>query len=107
MQVIIFPIKSFLLSSHYDKRNHNNYYRDRGDRLRLVNTTLTMPVGSRVETVRTEASVFYLYFSLVQVLTNNLLFPGDIKMWNVTHHRLVASGVHVKMPYSRPPKAAL
>jgi len=51
-----------------------------GDRIRLVNTTLTM--GSRVESVRTE-------------------------VWNVTHHRLVASGVHIKMPPSQPLKAAL
>ena len=32
---------------------------------------------------------------------------ADIKIWNVTHHRLVASGVHVKMPPSQPLKAAL
>ena len=32
----------------------------------------------------------------------------DIKIWNVTRHRLVASGVHIKMPPSKPPpKAAL
>jgi len=51
-----------------------------GDRIRIVNTTLT--VGSRVESVRTE-------------------------IWNVAHHRLVASAVLVKMPASGPPKAVL
>jgi len=52
-----------------------------GDRIRLINTTLT--VGSRVESVRTE-------------------------VWNVTHHRLVATAVHVKMQGSQPrAKAAL
>ncbi|KAF8165770.1 HotDog domain-containing protein [Crassisporium funariophilum] len=51
-----------------------------GERLRLVNTTLTM--GSRVESVRTE-------------------------IWNATRHRLVASGIHIKMAPSPPPKAAL
>ncbi|KAH9482208.1 Acyl-coenzyme A thioesterase 13 [Psilocybe cubensis] len=46
-----------------------------GDRIRLVNTTMT--VGKRTESVRTE-------------------------IWNVTHHRLVASGVHIKMMPSKP-----
>ncbi|KAH8830891.1 hypothetical protein DL96DRAFT_1668547 [Flagelloscypha sp. PMI_526] len=41
-----------------------------GDKLRIVNTTLT--VGSRVVSARTE-------------------------IWNATHHRLVVSGIHVKM----------
>ncbi|KDR84291.1 hypothetical protein GALMADRAFT_237049 [Galerina marginata CBS 339.88] len=50
-----------------------------GDKLRLVNTTMT--VGKRIESVRTE-------------------------IWNDTHHRLVASGIHIKMMPS-PPKAAL
>ncbi|KAF9562480.1 hypothetical protein CPC08DRAFT_706687 [Agrocybe pediades] len=50
-----------------------------GERLRLVNTTMT--IGRRAESVRTE-------------------------IWNVTHHRLVASGVHIKMMPSQP-KAAL
>ncbi|KAG6902210.1 hypothetical protein C0995_003042 [Termitomyces sp. Mi166 len=52
-----------------------------GDRIRLVNTTLT--IGGRVLSARTE-------------------------IWNVTHHRLVASGVHIKMkPSSAPTKANL
>ncbi|KAF8165886.1 HotDog domain-containing protein, partial [Crassisporium funariophilum] len=41
-----------------------------GDRLRLVNTTLTL--GARAHSARTE-------------------------IWNVTHHRLVVSGTHIKM----------
>ncbi|KAG7090631.1 hypothetical protein E1B28_009733 [Marasmius oreades] len=41
-----------------------------GDKLRIVNTTMTM--GSRTMSVRTE-------------------------IWNATRHRLVASGVHIKM----------
>ncbi|KJA29602.1 hypothetical protein HYPSUDRAFT_31531 [Hypholoma sublateritium FD-334 SS-4] len=48
-----------------------------GEKLRLVNTTLT--VGKRAESVRTE-------------------------IWNVTHHRLVASGVHIKMLPSPAPQ---
>ncbi|KAJ3501718.1 hypothetical protein NLJ89_g9215 [Agrocybe chaxingu] len=51
-----------------------------GEKLRLVNTTLT--IGARTESVRTE-------------------------IWNVTHHRLVASGVHIKMMPSQPKPAAL
>jgi len=50
-----------------------------GDRLRLVNTTMTL--GSRAQSARTE-------------------------IWNVTHHRLVSSGVHIKMQPS-PPKPNL
>ncbi|KAF8076883.1 HotDog domain-containing protein [Lyophyllum atratum] len=50
-----------------------------GDRLRLVNTTMTL--GGRAQSARTE-------------------------IWNVTHHRLVSSGVHIKMQPS-PPKAHL
>ncbi|PPQ81653.1 hypothetical protein CVT24_002831 [Panaeolus cyanescens] len=46
-----------------------------GDRIRLVNTTLT--IGNRAESVRTE-------------------------IWNTTHQRLVASGVHIKMVPSAP-----
>ncbi|KAF8885788.1 hypothetical protein BD779DRAFT_658574 [Infundibulicybe gibba] len=46
-----------------------------GDKLRLVNTTMT--VGARALSARTE-------------------------IWNVTHHRLVASGVHIKMQPSMP-----
>ncbi|KAF9011743.1 hypothetical protein BDQ17DRAFT_1272058 [Cyathus striatus] len=46
-----------------------------GDQLRLVNTTLTL--GARAHSARTE-------------------------IWNVTHHRLVASGVHIKMQPSFP-----
>ncbi|KAF8163831.1 HotDog domain-containing protein [Crassisporium funariophilum] len=41
-----------------------------GDKLRLVNTTLTL--GARAHSARTE-------------------------IWNVTHHRLVVSGTHIKM----------
>ncbi|KAF8958526.1 HotDog domain-containing protein [Flammula alnicola] len=51
-----------------------------GEKLRLVNTTLT--VGKRAESVRTE-------------------------IWNITHRRLVATGVHIKMVPSPPPKPAL
>ncbi|KAG6875458.1 hypothetical protein C0992_003768 [Termitomyces sp. T32_za158] len=52
-----------------------------GDRIRLVSTTLT--IGGRVVSARTE-------------------------IWNVTHHRLVASGVHIKMkPSAGPTKANL
>ncbi|KAH9482185.1 Acyl-coenzyme A thioesterase 13 [Psilocybe cubensis] len=52
-----------------------------GDTLRIVNTTLT--VGARAHSVRTE-------------------------IWNVTHHRLVVSGTHVKMVPSLPkPKSNL
>ncbi|KAG5724081.1 Acyl-coenzyme A thioesterase 13 [Termitomyces sp. T112] len=52
-----------------------------GDRIRLVNTTLT--IGGRVLSARTE-------------------------IWNVTHHRLVSSGVHIKMkPSAGPTKASL
>jgi len=46
-----------------------------GDRLRIVNTTMT--VGSRAHSARTE-------------------------IWNLTHHRLVSSGVHIKMQPSQP-----
>ncbi|KAG6841294.1 hypothetical protein C0991_012464 [Blastosporella zonata] len=53
---------------------------DLGDRLRIVNTTMTM--GARALSARTE-------------------------IWNVTHHRLVSSGVHIKMKPSPPPKASL
>ncbi|KAK7470038.1 hypothetical protein VKT23_001474 [Stygiomarasmius scandens] len=50
-----------------------------GETLRIVNTSVA--VGSRVETARTE-------------------------IWSETHHRLVASGVHVKMtPTSLIPKS--
>ena len=78
---------------------------NRGDRIRLVNTTLT--VGSRVESVRTEASIIYFFYLQVSPI-KYFCFPwADIKIWNVTHHRLVASGVHVKMPPSQPLKAAL
>ncbi|KAG2013046.1 hypothetical protein CC2G_009984 [Coprinopsis cinerea AmutBmut pab1-1] len=51
-----------------------------GDRLRLINTSMSM--GKRTTSARTE-------------------------IWNVTHHRLVASGTHVKMMPSPPPKANL
>ncbi|KAF9480193.1 hypothetical protein BDN70DRAFT_877948 [Pholiota conissans] len=51
-----------------------------GEKLRLVNTTLT--IGKRAESVRTE-------------------------IWNVTHRRLVASGVHIKMLPSPPPPPKL
>jgi len=50
-----------------------------GDKLRIVNTTLT--IGARAHSARTE-------------------------IWNVTHHRLVVSGTHIKMAPSLP-KAAL
>ncbi|KAF5388333.1 hypothetical protein D9615_000806 [Tricholomella constricta] len=50
-----------------------------GDKLRLVNTTMTL--GARAHSARTE-------------------------IWNATHHRLVSSGVHIKMQPS-PPKANL
>ncbi|KAJ7938176.1 HotDog domain-containing protein, partial [Mycena leptocephala] len=46
-----------------------------GEKLRIVNNTMT--VGSRVMSARTE-------------------------IWNATQHRLVASGVHVKMRPSGP-----
>ncbi|PPR01588.1 hypothetical protein CVT26_013327 [Gymnopilus dilepis] len=46
-----------------------------GDKLRLVNTTLTL--GARALSARTE-------------------------IWNVTHHRLAVSGTHVKMAPSIP-----
>ncbi|KAG2073638.1 hypothetical protein BDR04DRAFT_1094596 [Suillus decipiens] len=46
-----------------------------GDKLRIVSTTLT--VGSRILSSRSE-------------------------IWNVTRHRLVASGVHIKMVPSEP-----
>ncbi|KAJ6619025.1 HotDog domain-containing protein [Mycena sp. CBHHK59/15] len=46
-----------------------------GDTLRIVNTTMT--VGARAMSARTE-------------------------IWNATHHRLVASGVHIKMQPSMP-----
>jgi len=49
------------------------------DKLRIVNTTLT--IGARAQSARTE-------------------------IWNVTHHRLVVSGTHIKMLPSFP-KAAL
>ncbi|KAF8802082.1 hypothetical protein BYT27DRAFT_7112891 [Phlegmacium glaucopus] len=49
------------------------------DKLRIVNTTLTL--GARAHSARTE-------------------------IWNVTHHRLVVSGTHIKMQPSLP-KAAL
>ncbi|TFK24722.1 hypothetical protein FA15DRAFT_669292 [Coprinopsis marcescibilis] len=51
-----------------------------GDRLRLVNTSMTL--GNRAQSARTE-------------------------IWNVTHSRLVASGTHIKMKPSAPPKANL
>ncbi|KAJ7482300.1 HotDog domain-containing protein [Mycena galericulata] len=47
-----------------------------GEKLRIVNTTLT--VGARALSARTE-------------------------IWNATQHRLVASGVHIKMQPSPPP----
>ncbi|EDR12638.1 uncharacterized protein LACBIDRAFT_292681 [Laccaria bicolor S238N-H82] len=46
-----------------------------GDRIKIVNTTLTL--GARAHSVRTE-------------------------IWNLTHHRLVASGTHIKMAPSKP-----
>ncbi|KAJ7682938.1 HotDog domain-containing protein [Mycena rosella] len=46
-----------------------------GEKLRIVNTTMT--VGARAMSARTE-------------------------IWNDTHHRLVASGVHIKMQPSAP-----
>ncbi|KAJ7145850.1 HotDog domain-containing protein [Mycena epipterygia] len=46
-----------------------------GEKLRIVNTTMT--VGARAVSARTE-------------------------IWNATHHRLVASGVHIKMQPSAP-----
>ncbi|KAF9458479.1 HotDog domain-containing protein [Collybia nuda] len=46
-----------------------------GDRIRIVNTTMTL--GARAHSARTE-------------------------IWNVTHHRLVSSGVHIKMQPSHP-----
>ncbi|TFK28978.1 hypothetical protein FA15DRAFT_664624 [Coprinopsis marcescibilis] len=51
-----------------------------GDKIRIVNQTLT--VGARAHSVRTE-------------------------IWNVTHHRLVSSGTHIKMIPSPPPKPNL
>ncbi|TEB32209.1 hypothetical protein FA13DRAFT_1731965 [Coprinellus micaceus] len=51
-----------------------------GDTLRLVNTSTTL--GNRVQSCRTE-------------------------IWNATHHRLVASGTHIKMSPSPPPKSNL
>ncbi|PPQ94831.1 hypothetical protein CVT25_007468 [Psilocybe cyanescens] len=65
-----------------------------GERIRLVNTTLT--VGKRTESVRTESTPSFfnplrIRFSL-----------GSDQIWNVTHHRLVASGVHIKMMPSKP-----
>ncbi|KAL1741759.1 HotDog domain-containing protein [Schizophyllum fasciatum] len=51
-----------------------------GDKIRIVNTTLTM--GARASSARSE-------------------------IWNDTHHRLVASGVHIKMQPSVPPKNKL
>ena len=85
-------------------------HNDRGDRIRLVNTTLT--VGSRVESMQTEASIYFIFIlspSFDDQLPTPLFFfsLADIKIWNVTHHRLVASGVHIKMRPSQPPKAAL
>ncbi|KAF8076882.1 HotDog domain-containing protein [Lyophyllum atratum] len=53
---------------------------DLGDHLRIVNTTITL--GARAQSVRTE-------------------------IWNTSHHRLVSSGVHIKMQPSPPPKANL
>ncbi|RXW15397.1 hypothetical protein EST38_g10458 [Candolleomyces aberdarensis] len=46
-----------------------------GDKIRIVNQTIT--VGARAHSVRTE-------------------------IWNVTHHRLVSSGTHIKMQPSAP-----
>ncbi|KAF8638094.1 hypothetical protein AX17_002455 [Amanita inopinata Kibby_2008] len=46
-----------------------------GEKLRIVNTTMT--IGSRAHSARTE-------------------------IWNDTHHRLVVSGMHVKMQPSEP-----
>ncbi|KAJ8088917.1 hypothetical protein PM082_014163 [Marasmius tenuissimus] len=51
-----------------------------GDQLRIVSTTMTM--GSRTASARTE-------------------------IWNTTHHRLVASGVHIKMQPSAAPSPKL
>ncbi|KAF9553277.1 hypothetical protein CPC08DRAFT_673420 [Agrocybe pediades] len=51
-----------------------------GDKLRLVNTTLTL--GARALSARTE-------------------------IWNVTHHRLVVSGTHIKMNPSPAPRSNL
>ncbi|KAG7090629.1 hypothetical protein E1B28_009731 [Marasmius oreades] len=48
-----------------------------GDKLRIVNATMTM--GSRATSIKTE-------------------------IWNITHHRLVASGVHIKMQPSEKSK---
>ncbi|KAJ7073259.1 HotDog domain-containing protein [Mycena belliarum] len=50
-----------------------------GDKLRIINTTLT--VGARAMSARTE-------------------------IWNETHQRLVASGVHIKMQPSPKPSPA-
>lgn len=50
-----------------------------GDKLRIVNTSMTL--GNRTQSCRTE-------------------------IWNSTHHRLVASGTHVKMMPSPPPQRA-
>jgi acyl-coenzyme A thioesterase 13 len=46
-----------------------------GDKLKIISYTLT--IGARAESARTE-------------------------IWNATHHRLVASGVHIKMSASAP-----
>ncbi|KAJ8088916.1 hypothetical protein PM082_014162 [Marasmius tenuissimus] len=51
-----------------------------GDKLRIVSTTMTM--GSRTVSARTE-------------------------IWNATHHRLVVSGVHIKMQPSDAPSSKL
>src|ERR1700761_1357756 len=60
----------------------------RGDKLRIVNTSIA--IGARALSARAEAC------SNIPLLLLSLTYEAE-QIWNVTKHRLVASGVHIKM----------
>lgn len=69
--------------------------------MRIISTTMT--IGSRAFTARCEVRPKRIIPGLANARNRNgvrfvdflTLFYGQI--WNVTHNRLVSSGVHVKM----------
>jgi len=63
----------------------------RGDKLRIVSTTLTL--GSRALSARCEVRF------LLALWLHQLIYLAS-KIWNVTRHRLMASAVHIKMDSS-------
>lgn len=69
-------------------------FTSRGDQLRIVSTTLTL--GARILSARTE----------VRKKLENWIPDFDSlplsQIWSLVHHRLVASGTHMKMQPSLP-----